>query len=98
MLRKKITYFSLLIIVCFLATSVSFRPLRAGEGMIKATVKPKEVESKQVTSSGENQPKISFDATTYDAGEVWEGETVSHSFTVKNTGTAVLTIQNVKPG
>jgi hypothetical protein len=70
----------------------------AEEGMIKATVKKKEVESAQEQSSDENQPTISFDNTTYDVGEVWEGDTVSHTFTVKNTGTAVLNIKNVKPG
>ena len=97
MLRRTPTCFSLLMILCFLATSLSFHPVNAEEGMIKATVKKKEVESTQEQSSAE-QPTISFDTTTYDAGEVWEGDTVSHSFTVKNTGTAVLNINNVKPG
>lgn len=98
MLRRPITCFSFLLIVCFLATSLSFRPVSAEEGMIKATVKKKKVETTQDQSSEENQPTISFDNTTYDAGEVWEGDTVSHTFAVKNTGTAVLTIKNVKPG
>jgi quercetin dioxygenase-like cupin family protein len=44
------------------------------------------------------KPRLVFDATTHDAGEVWEGEVVSHSFVVKNTGTAELTINKVKPG
>ena len=44
------------------------------------------------------KPRISFDATKHDAGEVWEGDVVSHSFVVKNTGTAELTINKVKPG
>ena len=46
----------------------------------------------------ENQPRISFDSISYDAGEVWEGDVVSHTFTVKNTGTAQLNIAKVKPG
>ena len=98
MLRRPITCFSLLLIVCFLATSLSFRPVSAEEGMIKATVKKKEAETTQEQSSEADQPTISFDNITYDAGDVWEGDTVSHTFTVKNTGTAVLNIKNVKPG
>ncbi len=100
MLRRSTTCLSLLMIVCFLATSLSFRPVSAEEGMIKATVKKKQVETVQEDpqSSSEEQPTITFDNTTYDAGEVWEGDIVTHSFTVKNTGTAVLNINNVKPG
>ena len=98
MLRKPITCFSFLLIVCFLATSLSFRPVSAEESMIKATVKKKNVESTQGQPSEENQPTISFDNISYDAGDVWEGDTVSHTFVVKNTGTAVLNIKNVKPG
>ena len=98
MFRKIIRCFSFLIILCFLAIPLSFHTLCAEEGLIKATVKPKEVESNQQQSSEENQPTISFDNITYDAGDVWEGDTVSHTFTVKNTGTAVLNIKNVKPG
>lgn len=98
MIRRPMTCFSVLLILCFLATSLSFRPVSAEEGLIKATVKKKKVEPTQDQSSGEDQPTISFDNTTYDAGEVWEGDTVSHTFAVKNTGTAVLTIKNVKPG
>ena len=98
MIRRPMTCFSVLLIVCFLATSLSFRPVSAEEGLIKATVKKNKVETTQDQSSGEDQPTISFDNTTFDAGDVWEGDTVSHTFAVKNTGTAVLTIKNVKPG
>ncbi len=34
----------------------------------------------------------------HDAGIHWEGETVSHTFEVKNGGSAELRILNVKPG
>lgn len=101
--RRSTTCLSLLMLFCFLATSLSFRQVNAEEGMIKATVKKKRVvEDTQGQSSeeqsSEEQPTISFDNTTYDAGEVWEGNMVTHTFTVKNTGTAVLNIKNVKPG
>ena len=34
----------------------------------------------------------------HDAGIHWEGETISHTFEVKNGGSAELRILNVKPG
>ena len=34
----------------------------------------------------------------HDAGTHWEGETVSHTFEVKNGGSAELRILNVRPG
>lgn len=43
-------------------------------------------------------PRIAVDDAEYNAGEVYEGATVSHSFKVKNTGTAELTIKDVKAG
>jgi len=55
-------------------------------------------EPSQEHAASPEKPRLSFDATTHDAGEVWEGEVVSHSFVVKNTGTAELTINKVKPG
>ena len=55
-------------------------------------------ENKQENITTENQPQISLDSTHYDAGEVWEGDEVSHNFIVKNTGTAQLNIKKVSPG
>ena len=95
---KRMPYLGLLVIICLLAAPLSFGPLWAQEGMIKATVKPKPVENTQEQSTEQNQPSISFDSITHDAGEVFEGETVTHTFIVKNTGTAELAIKGVKPG
>jgi len=55
-------------------------------------------DSHQEQAVSSEKPRISFDATSHNAGEVWEGDVVSHSFVVKNTGTAELTINKVKPG
>ena len=49
-------------------------------------------------ASAQAKPQISFDAASYNAGEVWEGDKISHTFIVKNTGTAQLDITKVKPG
>ncbi len=52
---------------------------------------------KEQTASG-SQPHLEILSPAYDAGEVWEGHDIIHSFTIKNTGTAELTIKNVKSG
>ena len=49
-------------------------------------------------SDGGDQPQLVIDSANHDVGEVWEGEDIIHSFTVKNTGTAQLAIKNVKAG
>lgn len=48
--------------------------------------------------AGEDRPHLTIDAPDYNAGELWEGEDIIHTFTVKNTGKRLLEITNVKPG
>lgn len=48
--------------------------------------------------TSKKQPQITIDAPNYDFGKIYEGEKISHNFTIKNTGTAELTIKDVKPG
>ena len=55
-------------------------------------------EGTQEQVSTENQPQLSLATDHYDGGEVWEGDAILHSFTVRNTGTGKLNIKNVKPG
>ena len=45
-----------------------------------------------------DQPEIVIEAKEYDAGEVYEGEEVVHTFKVKNKGKGELHINKVKPG
>jgi len=44
------------------------------------------------------QPVLTIAEPSFDAGVVKEGDIVIHSFIVKNTGTAVLNIDSVRPG
>ena len=83
-------YFYLVVLICFLMAPLSFQAW-AEEGSKKA-------DGQQGQASAQNQPRISFDSTSYDGGEVWEGDEVSHTFTVKNTGTAQLDISKVRTG
>jgi hypothetical protein len=46
----------------------------------------------------EGKPVVEIPSPRHDAGTHWEGEVVSHSFEVKNTGSSELRILNVKPG
>ena len=43
-------------------------------------------------------PKLEIAEKNWNAGAVAPGATIHHSFTVKNSGDAPLTILNVKPG
>lgn len=52
-------------------------------------------EEKEVVT--ESVPAINFPEVSYDAGECWEGDIVSHVFTFTNTGNAVLEIIQIRP-
>jgi hypothetical protein len=91
-------YFYLMGVFCFLVASSSLH-LWADEGSPgKVSSEQQKAEGRQEKAPAQNQPRISIDAISFDAGEVWEGDTVSHTFTVKNTGTAELEIKKVKTG
>jgi hypothetical protein len=51
----------------------------------------------QADSSAAN-PVLEIPSPRHDAGSHWEGEVVSHTYQVKNTGSDVLRILSVKPG
>ena len=57
-----------------------------------------EAESTPGNTSPDKVPHIAIDAAAYDVGEIYEGEIIVHAFTVKNTGTAELSIKDVKAG
>jgi len=78
--------FYLIVVFCFLIVPLS------------SLVWSEEKGDEEAQAPLPKQPHMSFDSTNYDAGEVWEGDIVSHTFAVKNTGTSELTIYKVKPG
>ena len=53
--------------------------------------------SAQVFGQG-GQPALVITSPSVDLGAVWEGDTISHAFEVKNEGKAELKILEVKPG
>jgi len=89
--------FCVIVTVCFFTLSFPFYSWseEASKRMPPSTPKDKGAHA-QVPA--QKHPQLSLDSTSYNAGEVWENEKVSHSFTVKNTGTALLNIKKVKPG
>ena len=98
MVRNK-TALCLLVTIFFVANFFHLQHLKAQGPKLNVTVQPKKkAESTQEKAPGGKQPAITFDSNQFDAGEVWEGDIVTHSFVVKNTGKAELTIANVKPG
>lgn len=46
----------------------------------------------------EPQPKILIANPNYDLGRIFEAETYTHVFQIKNTGKSELKIERVKPG
>ncbi len=44
------------------------------------------------------KPVLEIPSPRHDAGTHWEGEVVSHTFQVKNSGSEELRILSVKPG
>jgi hypothetical protein len=44
------------------------------------------------------KPTLEIPSPRHDAGTHWEGEVVSHTYQVKNTGSEELRILSVKPG
>ena len=47
---------------------------------------------------GGPRPIIEFPSMAFNFGDIYHQESYVHAFTVKNTGTAELTIEDVKPG
>jgi len=56
------------------------------------------VKKQQPMIASENQPEIYIEKAKHDAGEVYEGSEIVHSFIVKNKGQGELRIARVKPG
>jgi len=80
--------------LCLLAFSFSFHDLWAEES--SAPSNAKKVEVKQAAT--QKQPQLTIDQPQANLGEVYEGDPIVHTFTIKNTGTAQLNINKVKAG
>jgi hypothetical protein len=78
------------ILFCFLWTSIAC----AGNlPAVKATA-PR----LSLAANVQDTPSIQVPESTFDFGEVMEGGEIVHDFVVKNTGKAVLQIEQVRPG
>ena len=57
-----------------------------------------ENEKIQASAKPDGVPEIQFDELSHDLGKVFQGKTLEHIFTFKNTGTGSLNIIKVKAG
>ena len=97
MLRVKKGFY-LIAVLYFLTGSFSMG-VYAGESSEKRVKNNHTVKTDgQGHTPDEKQPRVAFDSTTFDAGEVWQGSEVTHDFTVRNIGNAALTITRLKSG
>jgi hypothetical protein len=85
-------------IVAFCSGTLSLTTSVSQEKKAIATPKDRAVKKQQTEAVSANQPAIVIEAKEYDAGEVYEGDEVIHSFIVKNKGKGELHINKVKPG
>jgi hypothetical protein len=83
--------------LCFLITAL-FSPYPGAQEVAATPSDQQEAESTPGSTNPEKVPHIAIDAANYNVGEIYEGETIVHTFTVTNTGTAELTIKDVKAG
>ena len=97
MLSVKIC-FRFIVVFCFLSASSSFHYVLAEATSKENISDARNIQGYQEKASAQNYPQISFESTQYDSGEVYEGDVIAHDFIVKNTGTALLDITDVKPG
>ena len=88
----------LIILVCCFTISLTFRCLLAKELFKKISSDQQKVESRQEKALTQNQPQITINSPYFDAGEVYEGDEIVHTFKVRNTGTAQLNIEKVSAG
>ena len=91
-------YLYLAPLLFFLTTSLPLQHLWAAEALKKHSPDQLKTESRQEKTSSQNQPQIHIDSITYNAGEIYEGDIIVHTFTVKNVGTAQLNINKVGAG
>lgn len=75
-------------------------PMKKTESASKEEVKQveKNVEAKteKVKEAAAGTPKMTFEQTEFEFGDITQGDKVSHTFTFKNTGTAPLLITNAR--
>jgi hypothetical protein len=86
--------------VVLLALAMTAVPLAAARAdqSERTAVQQNREESRREQVPAAGKPEIFVAQPNHDIGEVWEGDTIVHTFTVENRGTAPLEITKVSPG
>ena len=86
---KKLTI--ILAIAAMVVTGCHKRPAKEGDFTVKDVHIPQTAEGMSAKDAGK-MPVMTFEQTTYDFGEVVEGERLTYAFKLKNTGKSNLII------
>ncbi len=78
--------------------TITVRDASGQEIPIRVDVQTGEQKQSPDTSVSAEAPRMVIEQAVYDAGTVWQGETVSHEFVIKNEGKRALKIFKAKPG
>ncbi len=77
---------------------ITVRDASGQEIPIRVDVQTGEQKQSSDTTDPNEIPRMVIEQVVYEAGEVWQGETVSHDFAIKNEGKGTLKIFKAKPG
>jgi len=88
---KKITYVLLITVGVFLMASCHQKPAKEGDFTVDDVHCPQTAKGMSKKDAAK-MPAIQFERTTYDFGDVVQGERLTYSFKFKNTGKSNLII------
>ena len=95
-MKNIITIFTLLLSIGMMFGGCHQKPAKEGDFTVDDVHIPQTADGLSAKDA-EKLPVIEFETTTYDFGEVVEGERLTYAFKFKNTGKSNLIIYSLRP-